>query len=184
MLSQFAGAAKELDRAFWYKALFPRRLSARKAVNDFATTAGGNADGEDASSETLAADWREVALTISRKDKKRFPLGPGEVFGSLAILIANRTAGPGQPQQQRPVLMSFLLESPTDRSPRIISRVWPRNPGSAPPPRRLSRRARNGLRRGCGLPRPERHAGRPGPRPRQRTDHSAPKAQAAAGGGL
>jgi dTDP-4-dehydrorhamnose 3,5-epimerase-like enzyme len=31
---------------------------------------------EEASSETLAADWREVALTISRKDKNASRSGP------------------------------------------------------------------------------------------------------------
>jgi len=33
---------------------------------------------EDASSETLAADWREVALTISRKDKNVSRPGPAK----------------------------------------------------------------------------------------------------------
>ncbi len=33
--------ADKLARDTWYRALFPTRLSARKAVNDFTTTAGG-----------------------------------------------------------------------------------------------------------------------------------------------
>jgi hypothetical protein len=46
---------------------------------------------EEASSEMLAADWREVALTIARRDQR--VVRPSDWFGSLAILIAQSNRG-------------------------------------------------------------------------------------------
>src|SRR5580658_9825391 len=41
LADKLARDTRTIMEADWYKALFPTRLSARKAVNDFATTAGG-----------------------------------------------------------------------------------------------------------------------------------------------
>jgi hypothetical protein len=59
----------------------PRLVVAHEAealIADFGSEAFAVAcqRAEEASSETLAADWREVALTISRKDKTISRSGP------------------------------------------------------------------------------------------------------------
>src|ERR1700721_1916297 len=41
LADKLARDTRTLMEADWYRALFPTRLSARKAVNDFTTTAGG-----------------------------------------------------------------------------------------------------------------------------------------------
>ena len=46
LADKLARDTRTLMEADWYRALFPIRLSARKAVNDFTTTARGNPDGD------------------------------------------------------------------------------------------------------------------------------------------